>query len=137
MWIALLMLLLAAVASPCLAQDAPAAQGCLEKAQTQAEMNECAGRDANRTEAELNAVYKQLLAKAATGPKDAVAKIKAAERAWLAYRDAYMEAMFPAADKQAEYGSMYPMNFAMTKDRITGLQVQALRDILESYSEPK
>jgi len=35
------------------------------------------------------------------------------QRAWPGYRDAYLEAMFPAADKQTEYGSIYPMQLAL------------------------
>ena len=36
-------------------------------------------------------------------------KIRAAEKAWIVYRDAFMEAMYPAKNKQVEYGSVYPM----------------------------
>ena len=66
---------------------------CNEKAKTQTEMNACARDEAARADAELNEVYRKVLAQA--GKQDeAVAKIKAAERAWIAYRDAYMDAMF-------------------------------------------
>jgi hypothetical protein len=42
-----------------------------------------------------------------TSQTEAVAKIKAAERAWVAYRDAYIEATYPAKDRATEYGCMF------------------------------
>ena len=40
-------------------------------------------------------------------PAQAVARIGNAERAWIAYRDAYIEATYPAKDKQTAYGSKF------------------------------
>ena len=57
-------------------------------------MTSCASAEANRVDAKLNSTYRALLAKVASQP-EAVAKIKAAERAWVAYRDAYIEASYP------------------------------------------
>ncbi len=71
-------------------------------------MNACAREKAARVDAELNEVYHKLLSQAASQP-EAPAKIKTAERAWVAYRDAYMDTMYPAKNKQADYGSIYPM----------------------------
>ena len=119
---------------PGLAQDSPRYRACNEKAKTQSEMNACANEDAARVDAELNDVYRKLLSKAASEP-EAVAKIKAAERAWIAYRDAYMDAMYPAKDKQAEYGSIYPMEAALLRAKLTQQQVAALKELLKQYSE--
>ena len=71
-------------------------------------MHLCASEEAARGDAKLNDLYRTLL-KAASSERRAVRKIKAAERAWITYRDAYMGAMYPAKNKQAEYGSIYPM----------------------------
>jgi uncharacterized protein YecT (DUF1311 family) len=117
---------------PCLAQDSEQYRGCNEKAKTQAEMNVCANGEASRVDAELNDVYRKLLSKAASEP-EAVAKIKAAERAWIAYRDAYIAAMYPAKDKQAEYGSSYPMEVNLLRAKLTQQQVAALRELLQQY----
>jgi uncharacterized protein YecT (DUF1311 family) len=46
-----------------------------------------------------------------------VTKLKQAQRAWIAFRDAHLEARFPKADKQAEYGSAYA-HAAATSSRI-------------------
>jgi len=96
-------------------------------------MNACANEEAVRVDADLNDVYRKLLSKAASRP-EALAKIKAAERAWVAYRDAYIDAMYPANDKQAEYGSVYPMEVDLLRAKLTGQQVAALRALLEQYS---
>ena len=96
-------------------------------------MNACASEEAARVDAELNTVYRNLLSKAASQP-EAVAKIKASERAWITFRDAYMDAMYPAKNKQAEYGSVYPMEADLLKAKLTRQQVAALEEMLKQYS---
>lgn len=118
---------------PALAQDSAQYRTCNDKAKTQGEMNACASEEAARVDAELNTVYRNLLSKAASQP-GAVAKIKASERAWITFRDAYMDAMYPAKDKQAEYGSVYPMDADLVKARLTRQQVAALEEMLKQYS---
>jgi uncharacterized protein YecT (DUF1311 family) len=49
-------------------------------------------------------------------------KTKAAEKAWIAYRDAYIEATYPAKDKAAEYGSMYALDVALLHAKLTQRQ---------------
>jgi len=105
---------------------------CNEKAKAQPELNACAKQEADRVDAQMNTVYKQLVAKAASDPND-VAKIKAAERAWVAYRDAYIEATYPAADKQAEYGSEYLMDVALLTARLTQQHIADLQEMLKQY----
>ena len=96
-------------------------------------MNACASDEAARVDAALNQVYHKLLSQAASQP-ETVAKIKAAERAWIAYRDAYMDAMYPAKDKQAEYGSIYPMEADLLRAKLTQRQVTALKELLQQYN---
>lgn len=116
---------------PCLlfAQDSPKYRACSGKATAQPELNACAADEAKRVDAELNRVYRELLSK---NSDDAAAaeKIKKAQRAWVAYRDAYIEAMFPAEDKQAEYGSMYPMEVELLLASLTRQQTDALKDLI-------
>jgi uncharacterized protein YecT (DUF1311 family) len=93
------------------------------------EMNVCANEEAGRVDTQLNDVYSKLLSHAASQPR-AVEKIKVAERAWVAYRDAYIDAMYPAPDKQAEYGSMYAMELNLLRAKLTRQQVTALQELL-------
>jgi uncharacterized protein YecT (DUF1311 family) len=104
----------------------------MKRANAQSEMNVCANEEAVRVEAELNEIYHKLLSKVASQP-EAIERIKTSERAWIAYRDAYMDAMYPAKDKQAEYGSIYPMEFDLRRAKLTKQQVAALKDLLEQY----
>lgn len=56
-------------------------------AQTQSEMNQTAYANYKKVDAELNRVYKKLMAKQdATG----AAKLKKSQRAWIVFRDAEM-----------------------------------------------
>jgi uncharacterized protein YecT (DUF1311 family) len=116
----------------CMAQDSKLFRSCNENAKSQAEMNVCANEEAVRTDTELNNVYRTLLSKAGSQP-EAVAKIQIAERAWIAYRNAYIDAMYPAKNKQAEYGTMYAMEVALLHAKLTRQQVAALKDMLQQY----
>jgi uncharacterized protein YecT (DUF1311 family) len=120
-------------ALPGFAQDSAQYRACNDKAKTQMEMNACASEEAARTDAELNEVYRKVLAQAGK-QEEAVAKIKAAERAWITFRDAYMDAMYPAKDKQAEYGSIYPMEANLLRAKLTQRQVTALKELLQQYT---
>src|ERR1700727_3218190 len=103
------------------AQTSKEYSACSAKANTQIAMNACASAEATREDKELNSVYAEVLVKAAAKPEYAE-KVKAAERAWVAYRDAYIEAMYPAKDKQTEYGSMYPLDVALLRAKLTRAQ---------------
>jgi uncharacterized protein YecT (DUF1311 family) len=98
-------------------------------------MNACASEEAKRVDDKLNKVYKLLLAKV-RGDLVATPKIRAAQRAWVAYRDAYIETTFPAKDKPAEYGSMFPMEVDLLTAKLTRRQIEALQDILRQ-NDPK
>jgi uncharacterized protein YecT (DUF1311 family) len=115
------------------AQASKEYSACSAKASTQIAMNACASAEATREDKELNSVYAEVLVKAAGKPEYAE-KVKAAERAWVAYRDAYIEAMYPAKDKQTEYGSMYPLNVDLLRAKLTQRQALALRELLKQYS---
>ena len=111
-------------------QDSPQYRACMDKAKAQMQMNACTGQEDARVDAAMNKVYQQLLAKAASD-QDAVAKIKAAERAWVAYRDAYLEAMYPAKDKATEYGSIYPMDLALLRAKLTRQHITDLQELMK------
>jgi uncharacterized protein YecT (DUF1311 family) len=98
---------------------------CWKTAMAQSELNRCADLDARQAEADLNRVYRQLLAKL-KNDDEARQKLRAAQRAWLVFRDAHLRELYPAKDKQA-YGSMFPMCYAgvataMTKERTAQLR---------------
>jgi uncharacterized protein YecT (DUF1311 family) len=117
---------------PCGAQQ-DTFNACANKAKTQAELNSCANAELTRATAKLGEVYRNLLSEAEAEAPGAATKVKAAESAWIAYRNAYVEAMFPAKDKQAEYGSKFPMDEALLRGTLTLEHAEALQRVLDAY----
>jgi uncharacterized protein YecT (DUF1311 family) len=103
---------------------------CWKTAMTQSEMNHCADEDASAADAELNRVYQDLLSKNKTNVI-ATKKLRNAQRAWIAFRDAQLEAFYPAQDKQREYGSIYLMCHAKVAMAITKRRTAQLRRMLQ------
>lgn len=118
------------------AQPATSLRACNQSAKSQGELNTCASQEATRAEYELHRVYNQLLAKA-SAQSEAIEKIKSAEKSWLNYRDAYLDAMYPATDKQAAYGTIYPMEASLLRARLTRLHISDLKKMLENYAGSK
>ena len=127
------MLLLLVPSGLVCAQQSPEYQACSDQAKTQTATNACASDEAARADAQLNVVYRALLQKTSDGT--AATKIRAAERAWVTYRDAYIDAMYPADDKQAEYGSVYPMEIAVLRAQLTRVQIAALHDLSQEIDK--
>ena len=119
-------LLMVVVSGSVRAQESAEYRACSDGARTQAAMNVCASDEAARADKQLNEVYRTLLQ--STTDTTAATKIKSAERAWIAYRDAYIDAMYPAENKQAEYGSEYPMELDLLRAKLTRIQIAALQD---------
>jgi uncharacterized protein YecT (DUF1311 family) len=116
--------------TPSFCQNSKEYRACNEKAKTPGEMNACAHEEAARVEAKLDAVYAKVLSQAESDPVG-LAKIKTAEKDWIAYRDAYISAMFPAAHKVTEYGAMYPMKVDLLRAKMTHQQIAALNRLLQ------
>ena len=113
---------------------AAAQADCFEKAKTQLESNQCADKQYQEADAELNRVYKAILEKY---KKDAlfIDKLRAAQRAWLAYRDAEIEAKYPHAGERGYYGSIFPMCDALYRAQLTEERTRKLREWLDGGEE--
>lgn len=95
-------------------------------AQSQMELNMTACEAVKKADAELNAVYTAILKKNA-GDRPFIDKLKAAQRAWVTFRDAEMGARYPAEDKSA-YGSAFNLCWCnaladLTKRRTADLKL--------------
>lgn len=95
-----------------------------EDPKTQFELNVCADRKFAASDAELNRVYGQLASKLEDRRR---ARLKAAEVAWLKYRDANCE--YEAA--LYEGGSMRPMVRSLCLERVTKARTAELRGQLK------
>jgi uncharacterized protein YecT (DUF1311 family) len=104
---------------------------CMENAVTQYDMNSCAGKNLEDEDLELKKVYQQVLKKYASDAT-LVSKLKASQRAWIAFRDAEMDARFPNPNG---YGSVFPMCDADIKADLTKERTKQLRVWLEGIEE--
>ncbi|WEZ82790.1 lysozyme inhibitor LprI family protein [Rhizobium sp. 32-5/1] len=106
---------------------------------TQFDMNHCANVDYEVADAALNATYKTVLAHMAEIDKDlaesmpnlvgAVEALKAAQRAWIGYRDGQCE----LAGFSARGGSMEPMLVSSCLADLTTKRTVELKELLEAY----
>jgi uncharacterized protein YecT (DUF1311 family) len=122
-----------AVAGTTPAASAPSEDTCMNNAPSQAAMSQCAANSLSAADKELNQVYQQVLRKYA---KDTVfvGKLKTAQKAWLAFRDAELAARFPDNDK-SNYGSIYPMCADNELEAMTRQRTEELRAWLKGTQE--
>ncbi|MBE9639468.1 DUF1311 domain-containing protein [Salipiger pacificus] len=100
----------------------PAAAQC-SAAQTTLEMRDCAGQEYGAADAELNAVYAQVKS---TASAEVMAQVRAAQRAWIPFRDA------ACAAEAAPYagGSIQPQIQISCLTRLTRRRSEDLRALL-------
>jgi uncharacterized protein YecT (DUF1311 family) len=108
----------------------PAAQAkkqpCAD-AQTQSEMNQCAYEEYKKADAELNKTYQQLLPKLEAARQE---RLKTAQRAWIAFRDADCE--YEAAEYEG--GSMQPLIRYSCLESATRNRTAQLRGFLKDLN---
>ena len=106
-----------------------------DNAMTQADMNRCAGLEYREADAALNAQWEETAAEmklrddseyASDGRLGYFPALLAAQRAWLAYRDAHCISY----GYFARGGSMEPMLVAACKTDATRERTQELRDLV-------
>jgi uncharacterized protein YecT (DUF1311 family) len=94
------------------------AASCSQTANTQMDLNECAGKELQQAETRLAALLKRL----------GIDPNSPEEKAWEAYRDAQLKAIYPpVSDERAEYGSVYPMCWATLKKKLTESRIRDLK----------
>lgn len=118
-----LALSLLALAGPAAGSDPGAEPTCAE-ATTTAQMIDCAGAHFETADRELNQVYQSLLSRLGEQQR---AALRAAQRAWVAFRDA--EARFAAS--VAEGGSLAGVIELAEKAALTEARIKALKQAAE------
>ncbi len=106
--------------------------GSLAQTQTESNQDACAGL--KQADALLNKNYNRVLSEYR---KNALLlrKLKVAQRAWLVYRDAQIEALYPATKKRAEYGSVYPMCRCSALAALTTQRADELKKWIDGAEE--
>ena len=108
------------------AQPRPqAAKDPCANATTQAEMNDCQGKEYKKADAELNAAYKQLMSKLDDDGERAA--LKAAQLAWIKFRDADCE--YEAYLNKG--GTIYPLVYGGCLTAVTQARTRQLRQQLK------
>lgn len=99
---------------------------CKQDAQTQVELNNCARRAFEEADAEMNRVYRLYLKDLSGDDAKAREKVRAAQLAWLKYRDAHclVEAMIN------EGGSIYPLVYSGCLASVTAERTRRMKDSL-------
>ena len=97
-------------------------------ARTQQDLNLCASRAFQKADADLNKLYQQLMKDAGAGER---AKLRAAQVAWLKFRDAHCE--YEAFGNTG--GSIYPMVYGFCLAEVTGERAKQFRDTLREIGE--
>lgn len=98
------------------------------RAQSQHEMNQQAAADFKKADAALNKIYAQVLAKL---DEEGQAKLKAAQRAWVAFRDAQ-------AELDADFmrgGSAAPLLHSGSLAGTTRQRTEALKEFLKQLND--
>ncbi len=104
---------------------------CDSPEQSQAGLNQCASNSARSADAELNRVYAKVLAANASDTAF-IAKFKAAQRAWVAFRDAQLAARYPSP---TDYGSVLPMCQNAEYEQLTRDRVKQLNQWIAGAEE--
>lgn len=96
------------------------------------EMAACARDDFNTADAELNRVYRELLAAGAREPVF-IAKLRSAQQAWIRFRDAELESRFACEnqDNRVCWGSMITLDWPAYKTQLTRERTRELGKLLE------
>jgi uncharacterized protein YecT (DUF1311 family) len=111
-------------ASNAAAQNPQSPDPCADP-QSTVEMRDCAGKEYKQADAELNAVYKELMA--TLSDKEHQASLRSAQQAWLKYRDANCE--FDAFENRG--GTIYPVVYTSCLTAMTRARTKELREQME------
>lgn len=103
-----------------------------EDSQTQLQMNEAACAEYKQADREMNRVYLKIVSDY-RGNLAFIKAIKKAQLAWLRYRDAHVESIFPG--NASQYGSVSTMCRCGSLAEITKERTQTLKRWLEGIEE--
>ncbi len=98
----------------------------------QAELNQCALDDYEAADKKLNHTWKALLQKSGDDG-GYVKKLRVAQRAWIAFRDAEVAAMFACEEEDMRvcWGSMYPLFYHGAMTELTEQRTSQLQRYLD------
>ncbi len=102
-------------------------------AQTQQDMNAQAYNAYMRADSQLNKVYNKILMEYREN-KSFTTHLNKAQRAWIVFRDAQVDARFPPEEK-VNYGSVFPLCHSMYLHELTETRINDLNVWLTGIEE--
>jgi uncharacterized protein YecT (DUF1311 family) len=107
---------------------------CYDTAKTQEDLRKCADNEAEAADKRLNDDYQLILKEYSTDPAF-IAKLNSAQQAWLNFRDAELQAVYPHENKLASYGRVWPMCTLQERTRLTEERTKELRRWVKGIPE--
>jgi tetratricopeptide (TPR) repeat protein len=100
---------------------------------TQSGMTEIAEEDYDKSEKEMNTMYAQILEEYKEDG-NFIKKMKKSQEAWLKYRKAYMNALYPGPSKEY-FWSAYPMCWYLEAKKLTQTRINELKGWTDGVEE--
>ena len=100
----------------------------LAEAKNQLELNQAAATEQDDAATELGEIFRRVIARN-QGDAVFVRKLRAAQEAWMKYRDAQLESCWPNEDRRV-YGSIHPTCRSLELARITHARIAELARFL-------
>ena len=94
--------------------------------QSQFEINKEANKEYKKADIALHSMYQKILSEY-NSDSIFINRLKKTQRIWITYRDAELGMKFPSENKQAEYGSVYPMCVSSFLEKLTKERTQKLK----------
>ena len=94
--------------------------------QSQGQLNQEADAAYRKADQELNRVYQQIFKEYRTKTVF-LQSLKTAQQRWIQFRDAEMQARFPATNSLVEYGSFFPVCYSNGMEELTKARIKQLR----------
>lgn len=109
-------------------------ENCMDIANTQLAMNECAKNIQKNADNELTKVYLEIKEKY-KNDSVFIKKLIIAQRAWIKYRDAQLDMIYPHSTEQHYYGSVLPMCIELKLTDLTNERIKTLKQWLTRQEE--
>ena len=104
---------------------------CYATAQTQVDLGRCAAAEWSSTEKEMEAIYAAVLERHKQNPLF-VDRLRRSQDAWKAYREAYLEAIYPnESPGQNNWGSIHAMCRSTVMEGKAHQRIKELKQWLE------
>lgn len=102
--------------------------------QTQSRMKSDACNGYQTADAEMNRLYRQVLRVYKSDPVF-VRKLRVAQRAWIEFRNAHLESLYPKRNKLSAYGSANPLCRCAVLAELTDERLKSLKKWVSGIEE--